>query len=64
MKSYVARHSSNSDHEAANIKDFKILNMGYNNNSYERRIFEALFTKQYWLSLNLQENLVQWELFN
>ena len=30
--------------------------MGYNNNTYERKISEALFVKQYRLSLTTQDN--------
>ena len=34
MKSHIFRHCLNSDHETVNIEYFKILNMGYNNNTY------------------------------
>lgn len=52
-KSYIVRHCLNSDHEGRNMKNFKILNMIYNNNTYRRRIFEALFVKQYHPSVNM-----------
>ena len=44
-KSHIVRHCSNSDHETVNIGNFKILNIGCNNNMYKRRISEALFVK-------------------
>ena len=48
MSKYViVRHCLNSDHETVNVENFKILNIGYNNNTYKRRISEILFVKQY-----------------
>ena len=35
-KSHIVRHGLNSDHQTVNIENFKILNMGYNSNSYKR----------------------------
>ena len=55
-KSHIVRHCLNSNHETVSIEHFKILNMGYNNNTYRWRISEALFVKQYRSSLNLQDN--------
>ena len=63
-KSHIIRHCLNSNHGTVNIENFKILNMGYNNNTYKRRISEALFLKQYRLSLNVQDNSVPLQLFN
>ena len=58
------RHCLNTYHETVNTEHFKILNMGYNNNIYRRRISEALFVKQYRLSLIVLDNSVPLELFN
>ena len=63
-KSHIVRHCLNSNHETVNIGNFKILNMGYNRNTYKRRISEALFLKQYRPSLNIQDNSVPLQLFN
>ena len=42
-KSYIVRHCLNSIHGTLNIENFKVLNMGYSNDTYKRRISEALF---------------------
>ena len=63
-KSHIVRHYLNSNHETVNIENFKILNMGYNNNTYKRSISEALFLKQYRPSLNMRDNSVPLHLFN
>ena len=63
-KSHILRHCLNSNHETVSIGNFKILNMRYNNNTYKRRISEALFGKQCGLSLNMQGNSVPLQLFN
>ena len=63
-KSHLVRHGLNFNHETVNIENFKILNTGYNNNTYKRRISEALFVKQYRSSLNMQDNSVPLQLFN
>ena len=52
-KSHIVRHCLNSNHETVNIEHFKILNMGYNNSTYRKRISKALFLKQYHPSLNV-----------
>ena len=63
-KSHIFRHCLNSNHGTVSIENFKILNMGYNNNTYKRRISEALFVKQCRPSLNVQDNSVPLQLFN
>ena len=63
-KSQIVRHCLNSNHGTFNIENFKILNKGYNNNTYKRKISEALFVKQYRPSLNVQDNSVPLQLFN
>ena len=62
--SHIVRHYLNSNHETVNIENFKILNMEYNNNTYRRRISEALFLKQYHPSLNVPDNHVPLQLFH
>ena len=63
-KSHIVRHGLNPNHEIVNTKNFKILTMGYNNNTYKRRISEALFVKQYRPSLIMQDNSLPLQLFN
>ena len=63
-KSHIVRHCLHSNRETVNIEHFKILNVGYNSNTYRRRISEALFVKQCRSSLNVQDNSVPLELFN
>ena len=63
-KSHIVRHCLSPSHETVNTENFKILTMGCNNNTYKRRISEALFVKQYHPSLNMQENSVPLQLFN
>ena len=63
-KSHIVRHGLNSNNETVNIENFKILNTGYSNNTYKRRISEALIIKQYRPSLNMQDNSVPLQLFN
>ena len=62
--SHIVRHCLNSNHETVNIENFKSLNMGYNSNTYKRRISEALFVKQKRASLNVQDNSVLLQFFN
>ena len=63
-KSHIVRHCLNSNYETVNIENFKTLKMGYKNNTYKRRISEALFIKQYRSSLNVEDNSVSLQLFD
>ena len=62
-KSHIVRHCLNFNQETINIENFKTLNMGYNNNTYERRIYEALFVKQCRPFLKMQDNYVPLQAF-
>ena len=62
-KSHIVRHCLNSNYETVNIENFKILNMGYDNNTYKKRISEALFVKQYRPSLNGTPSICETILF-
>ena len=64
MKSHIFRHRLYSNHETINIEHFKILNLGYNNGTYRRRISEALFVKQLRPFLTVQDNSVPLEIFS
>ena len=50
-KLHIVRNCLNSNQETVIIENFKILNIGYNNNTYKRRISKVLFVKQYHPSL-------------
>ena len=63
-KSHMLKHHFNMNHDNVDLDSFKILNMGYNNNIYKRRVSEALYVKQYRPTLNVQENSVPLHLFN
>ena len=59
-ESHIVRHYLNSNHVTLNIEHFKILNVGYNNNTYRRKISEALFVKQYHLPSICKTTLSRW----
>ena len=44
-QSHLLRHALNNNHKTVDLKDFKIIDSGYNNNRFQRKISEALFTK-------------------
>ena len=49
-KSHVFQHSVKSKHPNVDIDDFRILSKGFRNNTFKRRISEALFIKELKLS--------------
>ena len=63
-KSHVLRHSFTAKHETVDIGHFQILNRGYSNITYKRRVSLALLVKQYRPTLNVQDNSVPLQLFN
>ena len=63
-KSHVLKYSFTAKHETVDIGHFQILNRGYSNNTYKRRVSEALLVKQYRPTLNVQDNSVPLQLFN
>ena len=62
--SHLLRHTLNNNHKTADLKDFKIIDFGYHNNSFKRKISEALYIKQYKPPLNTEEQSVQLKIFN
>ena len=52
------KQSLNNNRKTDDLEDFKIINSSYHNNSFKRKISEALYIKQYKLSLNTQEQSV------
>ena len=64
-KFHIIRHYLNSNHETVNIENFKILDIGYNNNTYKRKTSKVFFVNPYRLSLNVHDNSVPTlQLFN
>ena len=61
---HLLRHALNNSHKTADLKDFKIIDFGYHNNRFKRKISEALYIKQYKPPLNTEEQSVQLKLFN
>lgn len=63
-KSHLLKHHHNTNHDSVDLNNFRILHKGYNNNTFKRRVSEALFVKQYRPTLNVQEKSVPLHLFN
>ena len=57
-KSHLLRHALNNNRKTVDLKDFKIIDSSYHNNSFKTKISEALYIKQYKPSLNTQEQSV------
>ena len=63
-QSHLLRHALNSNHKRVGLKDFKIIDSSYHNNSFKRKVLEALYIKQCKPFLKTQEHSVQLKLFN
>ena len=63
-KSHMLQHTLQSGHPSVSLNEFKILGKGFNNNRVKSKTLEALLIKQYWPTLNTQENSISLELFN
>ena len=63
-KSHVFQHAVKSKHPNVDIHDFSILNKGFRNNTFKRRVSEALFIKELKPSLNAQVKSVPLKLLN
>ena len=62
-KSHMLQHTLQSGHTSVSLNEFKILRKDFNKR-VKRNISEALLIKQYWPTLNTQENSISLELFN
>ena len=60
----MLQHALQSGHSSVSLNEFKILAKGFNNNRLKRKISEALLIKQYYPTLNTQENSIYLELFD
>ena len=61
--SHLVKHSIESGHDPECHGNFRILDKGYNN-TFKRKVAEALLIKKHKPSLNVQEKSVKLELFN
>ena len=62
-KSHTDKLYRNSDRKWVDIEHFKIVIMEHNN-TYNRSMSEVQFIRQYYPSLNMQDNSIPPELFN
>ena len=46
------------------LDNIKVIDSGYHNNRFKRKIFEALYIKQYKPMLNTQEQSISLQLFD
>ena len=61
--SHLVKHSIESGHDPVCDGNFRILDKGYNN-TFKRKVAEALLIKKHKPSLNIKEKSVKLELFN
>ena len=59
----MLQHTLQSGHSSVSFNEFKILGKDFNKNRVNRKISEALLIKQYWPTLNMQENSISLKLF-
>ena len=64
QKSYLFRHAVVNEHRNANHDDFKIIESGFRNNTFKRKVTEALLIKELRPTLSIQEKSVEMKLFN
>ena len=64
QKSHNFKHSSEKCHQQFHTNSFKIIGNGFKNNSFKRKVSEALLIKQIKPSLNVQEKSIELKLFN
>lgn len=50
----VSKHACNENHKYVDLDNIETIDSGYYNNRFKRKISEALYIKQYKLSLNTQ----------
>ena len=59
----MLQHTLQPGHSSVSFNEFKILGKDFNKNRVNRKISEALLIKQYWPTLNMQENSISLDLF-
>ena len=63
-KSHIFKHSSEKYRHHFDTDSFKIIGNAFKNNSFKRKVSEALLIKQIKPSLNVQEKPIELKLFN
>ena len=58
-KSHLFTHAVVNDHRNVSCGDFKIFGSGFRNNTFKRKLTEALLIKELILTLNIQEKPVE-----
>ena len=64
QKSHIFKHNSEKCCQHFHTNSFKIIGNGFKNNSFKRKVSEALIIKQIKSSLNIQEKSIELKLFN
>ena len=62
--SHLFKHACNENHKHIDLDNIKVIDSGYHNNRFKRKISEALYIKQYKPTLNTQEQSIPLKLFN
>ena len=62
-KSHHFKHVAVNNHRNASYDDFKIIGSGFRNNTFKRKVAEALLTKELRATWNVQEKSVELKLF-
>ena len=62
--SHLFKHACNENHKHIDLDNIKVIDSGYHNNRFKRKISEALYIKQYKPTLNTQEQAIPLKLFN
>ena len=64
QKSHIFKHSSEKRHQHFHTNNFKIIGNRFKNNSFKRKVSEALLIKQIKSSLGVQEKSIELKVFN
>ena len=64
QKSHIFKHSSGKCYQYFHSNSFKIIGNGFKNNTFKRKVSEALLIKQIKPSLEIQEKSTEFKLFN
>ena len=64
QKSHIFKHNSEKCYQYFHTNSFKLIGKGFKNNSFKRKVSEALLIKQIKPSLSVQEKSIELKLFN
>ena len=63
-KSHLLKHAVANNHRSVSYDDFKIIGSGFRNNTFKRKVAEALLIKELRPTLNVQEKSIELKLLN